>query len=457
MRDVNTLPDTLVQSMAAYALAFKDRAVSTDAAERAKELILDTLGVAVSGWREPSIGKIYRAAEPGAAELTAHVFGTGQRLPLEWAVICNGSLVRVQDYMDVYYAVDASHPAEYIPFVFSCCDALDLSGEQALSAILLAYDLQGWFTETMRCNLNGWHYATVASAVCAVVLGVLMGCSQKQIENMAAINCSCNYTNLGSGAQTDMKTLAFALAAAGAVKAARLAAAGIEAPADALENLICVTENAEAVLEPLEPERPRIFNTSIKPFPSEFMAHSASEALENILSRQDVPAEEVESVDVAVHNWATWIARDCSYHPQNREEADHSLPYCIAARLVFGRLTTSQFQNGAWLDSRVTDLMGRITVHAEPELERLYPKARPAIVTITLKDGTKLSGRVDHPLGDSRNPMSYGQVRAKFERCVSGTLSAGQAEALAGAVREIENRKISEVMELMKWTVREKQ
>ncbi len=75
--------------------------------------------------------------------------------------------------MDVYYDLDASHPAEYIPFVFCCCDALGLSGEQAIRGILLAYDLQGWFTENMRCNRNGWHYATVASAVCTAVFGML--------------------------------------------------------------------------------------------------------------------------------------------------------------------------------------------------------------------------------------------------------------------------------------------
>ena len=131
-----------IRDIVDYTLKFKEQPLNEDAVKQAKKLVLDTLGVSISGWKEPSIAKIYRAIDRGDSTWTAQAFGTGERLPLEWAIICNGALARVQDYMDVYYDLDASHPAEYIPFVFCCCDALGLSGEQAIRGILLAYDLQ---------------------------------------------------------------------------------------------------------------------------------------------------------------------------------------------------------------------------------------------------------------------------------------------------------------------------
>ena len=68
---------------------------------------------------------------------------------------------------------------------------------------------------------------------------------------MMAVNCCCNYTSRGIGAQTDMKTLAFALSAANSVKAARLAMAGIQGSADALDNLFRMTGEFRRDIQPL--------------------------------------------------------------------------------------------------------------------------------------------------------------------------------------------------------------
>lgn len=98
-----------IRDIVDYTLKFKEQPLNEDAVKQAKKLVLDTLGVSISGWKEPSIAKIYRAIDRGDSTWTAQAFGTGERLPLEWAIICNGALARVQDYMDVYYDLDASH------------------------------------------------------------------------------------------------------------------------------------------------------------------------------------------------------------------------------------------------------------------------------------------------------------------------------------------------------------
>ena len=66
--------------------------------------------------------------------------------------------------------------------------------------------------------------------------------------------------------------------------------AGIQGSADALDNLFRMTGNSDAIFSPLVPEQPRIFRTSIKPYPSEFMAHSALAALDEILTEEDIRA-----------------------------------------------------------------------------------------------------------------------------------------------------------------------
>ncbi|MFB6367332.1 MmgE/PrpD family protein [Paenibacillus elgii] len=445
--------NNLIHQIVAYTEAFRHRELDDATLARAKQLVLDTLGVSVSGWKEPSIANIFAAVNAGKDKVKeATVFGIGDKASLEHAIICNGSLTRVQDYMDIYYDLDASHPSEFIPFILSCCEAWGLSGRQALRGIVLAYDLQGWFTENMRSNRNGWHYATIANVVASAVLGLLLDMTAESMANTIAISSSTNLTTLGTGPQTDMKTLTFSLTVKNVPFAARLAMNGCTGPQDAVENLLAATGNSDRNKAELIPQNPRIFNTSIKAYPAEFMAHSALEALENILSREPVEPEEIAHIQILVHEWATWIARKSSYDPQNREEADHSLPYCIAARLVAGKLDQSQFQNRSWENESIRKLMRNIVVQADAELEALYPAARPAILEITLKDGRVHSERVDHPLGDRSNPMSYRQIQEKFIMCVSEWMDKEQAERILRCVDTLEQRPVSELMELMTWT-----
>ena len=441
----------LIDEIVAYTDEFRRRAVEPEAIVRAKQLVLDTMGVCVSSWNEPSIAAIFASAEAESGKELATVYGTGKKAPVEQAIVCNGALTRVQDYMDVYYSLDASHPSEYIPFTLACCEAWNLTGDDALRGIILAYDLQGWITENLRCNRNGWHYATFASAVSAAVVALLRNLSAEQLANTIAISCSTNLTALGTGPQTDMKTLAFALAAQNVLMSARLAANGCTGPRDTLETLLGITGNAGKEFPPLRPEHPRILKTSIKPYPSEFMAHSALEALESILQQQTLAAEQVDKICVRVHQWATWIARESSYHPHNRQEADHSLPYCIAARIVAGKLDQSEFQNRYWENEAVLALMQKIRVVADDALEALYPQARPAIVEITCKDGRVLTARVDHPLGDYRNPMTQAQVEEKFRDCVKGTMDDEKAQRVIDAVDQMQSHPSASLTELMVW------
>ena len=76
-----------IRDIVDYTLKFKEQPLNEDAVKQAKKLVLDTLGVSISGWKEPSIAKIYRAIDRGDSTWTAQAFGTGERLPLELSLI----------------------------------------------------------------------------------------------------------------------------------------------------------------------------------------------------------------------------------------------------------------------------------------------------------------------------------------------------------------------------------
>jgi hypothetical protein len=59
-------------------------------------------------------------------------------------------------------------------------------------------------------------------------------------------------------------------------------------------------------------------------------------------------------------------------------------------------------------------------------------------VTITLKNGTKLYELEEYNRGSSENPMSYGEIRAKFDENANGFLSAARREKLAQSIQNLE-------------------
>lgn len=50
----------------------------------------------------------------------------------------------------------------------------------------------------------------------------------------------------------------------------------------------------------------------------------------------------------------------------------------------------------------------------DPEAEKLYPKAYPATLVATLKDGRTMEAHVDYPKGDPENPASLEEIVDKF-------------------------------------------
>jgi 2-methylcitrate dehydratase PrpD len=94
------------------------------------------------------------------------------------------------------------------------------------------------------------------------------------------------------------------------------------------------------------------------------------------------------------------------------------------------------------------DLMARVTLAHEPDLDKDHPAKFPAIVEIVTKAGAKHTARVDYPKGDSKNPMTLDELTTKFhqlaapwpdeqrKRLVEQVMTLEQADNMAGLFDE---------------------
>jgi len=86
----------------------------------------------------------------------------------------------------------------------------------------------------------------------------------------------------------------------------------------------------------------------------------------------------------------------------------------------------------------VARLSAGMTLVHDPALDASYPARYTSIVELYLKDGRMLSRRVEHAKGTRENPLTAGEVRAKYARLTAPVVPRPRAEAIAAAVDAID-------------------
>ena len=76
---------------------------------------------------------------------------------------------------------------------------------------------------------------------------------------------------------------------------------------------------------------------------------------------------------------------------------------------------------------------------ADPEIEALFPELQRVVVTISTTDGRELTGRIDYPKGDPRNPLTDAEIEEKFDALAEPVLTDARRDALKRAVWGLED------------------
>jgi 2-methylcitrate dehydratase len=173
------------------------------------------------------------------------------------------------------------------------------------------------------------------------------------------------------------------------------------------------TKTAEAM--PGEGPASMILKTSIKYWPAEYHSQSAIEAA-LFLRNQISDLSQVKTMVIESHDASVDIigSEPEKWHPQQRETADHSLPYITAVALIDGEVTDKQFASERFTETGIVSFLQGVKVERNDELSALYAEAVANIVHVNLADGRTLTKRVDYPLGNAKNRLPDKGVEAKF-------------------------------------------
>jgi 2-methylcitrate dehydratase PrpD len=139
--------------------------------------------------------------------------------------------------------------------------------------------------------------------------------------------------------------------------------------------------------------------------------HGALDALDQLLAKETVAADDIARVDVASYLYAAELD---DQSPRNTLGAKFSVPFAVATRVVRGSSRVENFTWDAVRDGRVQALAKRVFVTEDKTMTQRLPQFRPARIELKLVDGRTLGAAVEANRGDDQDPYSRGELVGKF-------------------------------------------
>jgi 2-methylcitrate dehydratase len=307
-------------------------------------------------------------------------------------------------------------------------------------------------------------YGAFSTALASARLMNLDPEKTRHAVNIAGVACAA-LRQARVGELSHWKGVAFANAARHGVYSALLAHGGMTGPAPIFEgqmgfekqlgvslgnigDVFVKRTNAKNINEGMAA---MILNTSIKYWPAEYHSQSAIEAA-LFLRTQITDSAQIKSVVIESHDASVDIigSEPEKWRPETRETADHSLPYITAIALLDGEVTSKQFEPERFADPAVWKFLENVKVERNAELSALYPGAVANIVHVDLIDGSRLTKRVDYPLGHAKNPLKDSEVEGKFRSLVEPVLGEEGTKKILDLVWKLDEAKtVDELIKVM--------
>jgi 2-methylcitrate dehydratase len=430
---------SLSGQMAKFAIDLRYQDIPDESIWEAKRFLLDSMGCALAAVNNEDMAAMYRFTEKLGGIPEASVIGRDFKTNAVNAALMNCLLTRALDYNDIYWEQDPSHPSDMIGAALAAAEVNGKTGRDTLVAIIIAYEMELRWCHAANPGVRevGWHHATLTQFVSPLVAGKMYDLDLDQMVAAVGISGSSHFTLGGvvAGHLTNMKNTADPLAAQAGVIAALIAREGYEGPVEVIEGkegLFEVLNNVEWQPEWLLKglgEEFMITQCSYKAFPTEALTHQPISAALQVCQEQDLAAEDISQILVETTARGADILSDPSkYKPTTKETADHSLPYVIAAAVADGNVLPDSFSDEKLKDPRIWDLLGKIKVVGDPEIDAMFPGVKRARVSITTNSGETHTAQVDHAKGSPQNPMSDDEIVSKFQANAGDILSKEQQD-----------------------------
>jgi 2-methylcitrate dehydratase len=440
----------LAERLADYALALKFDMLDAATVEQVKSLIVDSMACAIAAFDERPV-RICRDLALAPADGPSTVIGTARRTTPDLAAFANGAAIRYYDLNDAYAspASGAVHPSDHIGACLAVAEAEKASAADVMAAIVLAYEINCRLIDATDAVPRGWDPTIYSLPAVALASGKLMKLSREQLVQAIALALN-DHIPMGqtrTQVNSDWKGLADSEAERNAVFATQLARAGLTGPAPIFEGrkgfFQMVATPAEVNVEAFgnATAKFKILQSGVKVYPAVVYAQTAIVA-GLALAREIGNVDRIAALEIAAHpRGYEQAGRDPEkWTPQNRDTADHSLPYLAVRAMVDGDITNASYAPDKLRDPKVLALMKKTTVKPDPDFAKAPKGNAPATrLTATLTDGSTVTRQVDDMPGFPGLPVDRAGMEHKFRSNTAGRWPDAKTDAILKALWDFEH------------------
>ena len=397
----------------------------------------------------------------------AFVFGSGQKVKAEKAVVANCAAVREWDSngTNFGYRPELGHTAgefghnDFYPVVVAVCQQKRLDGATALKAMVLLDEIRGRLAEVFSLKSYKIDHVVHGAIASAATYGALMGATPEQIESAIGMFVAhyVPWRAIRAGKQlSDSKGASAAISTEAAILCVKRSMAGFLGPSDIFRNPEAVfrffepttegearwKEDGDSPFELVLSHSGDDFAVMGMHFKLGLYEHQSAGALQGVIdllaANPSLIESNIERITILAYEPAFGIiGNPTKKNPKTRQSADHSMAYIVATLLrkaiEHGPLPGTT--DGIWkalmltpYDYKVDEtaifhpltrsLMDRIHFqHGGPDYDAKYPDGIPTSSKIELapnkSEPTRTnpnqseppldSGLVMYPAGHARN------------------------------------------------------
>lgn len=435
--------------------------IPAGAREAGKRAILDCLGVALAGSRDPMAGIMVDFIKDVGGQPRASVWGGNFKTSSPLAALANGTSGHALDYDDINRSMRGHPSVPVLPAAIAAAEEAKVSGDRVLEAFLIGFEVETKLGAGMNPYLfeNGWHPTAILGAMGAAAA------SAKVLQLPVAKVCMALgiAASFASGLRQNFGTMTKPLhaghAAQNGVVAAKLAQRGYTSDGAIVEAklgyahafagaeryaLDKITVNLGKPFDIVSP------GVGLKRYPSCARTHPAIDAMLDLVAKNDIQPEAVESIFCSgSYTTPTMLIHS---RPRTALEGKFSMEFCMALALLEKRVELAHFKDRKVQDPKIQEMIRKVTFSIRPDLNTIENSGNPSTtVTVLLKDGREFTKTVDEAKGTPGNPLTAEEVRDKYRQCVKGIQSKEEARKTMEMVENLETlKKISILTDLLR-------
>lgn len=413
----------VVERFACWAESHRSQPLAPEVLHHAKRAVLDTYAAMLSGAVVPPATLLERALadelDRGAASLVL-----GRKATQRAAALINGAAAHTTEVDDIFRD-GIYHPgAPTIPAALAVAQAQGVSGEALLRAVIVGYEVSTRIGAAMgRAHYKYWHNTGTIGAfgACAAAAEALRLDSRRFAHALATVATFAAGLQQAFRMDSMSKPLHAGHAAQAGVTAALGAREGVTGSLDVIEG----EAGFGRAMRPDEKRGPdweqalatlgkdfHVTRMTVKNHTCCGHTFAAIDGAIALKEKMGIAAADIDRVRVATYKPALDVA---GYEePNTAAEARFSLKYVVATALTHGDVRFAAFEPARVGNPETRDLMRRVEVAVDPELDAAFPGKRAARVRISTRGGRSEEFLQPTRIGDPEAPLSDAQLEAKF-------------------------------------------